>query len=299
MRRLGALVVSAALTLGAGGPAAFAESPPPAACEHHDSFGRCVVSVHQPGGGGGVGGSPQPVQVCKDLLNQPIPCSDPSLGYWDANLGCYLEYESPQPPKDSLLWQGHTDGAIYRCTTWPLTTTGVADLWFPSPPVGPVAAAVKAEESLTLPQPAGHRSPNESQERDGHPYTYVNLWTWYWTDASMWKPRSATARAGGLSATVTVTPKQLQFDPGDGSSPVACDGPGRPWTSNDGNAAPSDGGCGYRYARATRSPITSTQSIVWSVTWSASDGSSGSLPDLTTSQAGPLTVLQIETVVNR
>jgi hypothetical protein len=299
MRRVAVLLLSAALCLGAGGSVAFADSPPPVVCQHHDSFGRCIVTVHQPGGGSGGGGGQKPTQSCRDVLNDPIPCSVPGLGYWVDDPGCYLMYESPQPPKDSLFWQGHTDGVIYRCTSWPPTTTGMVDLWFPSPPVGPEAAALRAEELLTLPQPSGHRSPNESQERDGHPYTYVNLWTWYWTDASTWKPLSATARAGGVSATVTVTPKQLVFDAGDGSQPAVCDGPGRPWTSSDGNAAPADGGCGYRYTRATSSPITSTQSIVWGVTWTSSGGSSGSLADLTTSQAGPLMVLQIETVVSR
>jgi hypothetical protein len=50
---------------------------------------------------------------------------------------------------------------------------------------------------------------------------------------------------------------------------------------------------------ATSEPLTSTQSIRWAVTWRASDGESGTLPDLTTSRAGELMVLQVESVVTR
>jgi len=98
---------------------------------------------------------------------------------------------------------------------------------------------------------------------------------------------------------VTVSPMSLSFDPGDGDAPVVCDGPGRAWTSADGDGAPTDGGCGYRYRSATTQPVTSTQSIRWAVTWRASDGETGTLPDLTTSRTGQLMVLQVESVVTR
>jgi hypothetical protein len=159
--------------------------------------------------------------------------------------------------------------------------------------------ALQAEKTLKIPQPSGDRSPGQEQRFHGYPYTYVNLWTWYWTNPTSWKSLNATATAGGLAATVTVTPKSLSFDPGDGSQAALCPGPGRAWTSDDGNGAPTDGGCAYRYRSATSQPVTSTQSIRWSVTWRASDGESGTLPDITTSRTGQLMVLQVESVVTR
>jgi hypothetical protein len=99
-----------------------------------------------------------------------------------------------------------------------------------------------------------------------------------------------------VSATVTVRPSRLTFTPGDGSAPVVCGARGRPWRASDGNRHPSSGGCGYQYREATSSPITSTQSIRWSVSWRASDGTSGTLPGLTTSRSGRLMVLQVESV---
>jgi hypothetical protein len=187
------------------------------------------------------------------------------------------------------------------CTTWPPVTTGATEIWLPMAPAGadPLTLAAQAIKTLRLPQPSGDRSPSQSQRVDGEPFTYVNLWTWFWTNPASWRTRTATARAGGISATVTVTPKSLTFDPGDGSAAVGCAGPGRAWTSADGDGKLTNGGCGYRYRSATSQPVTSTQSIRWAVTWRASDGQSGTLPDLTTSRSGELMVLQIESVATR
>ncbi len=133
----------------------------------------------------------------------------------------------------------------------------------------------------------------------GYPFTWVNLWTYYWTDPSTWKSYSATATDGNQSATVTATPWELRFDPGDGSGTVSCDGPGRPWRASDGNGAPSSGACGYQYRAVTSSPITSTQTLVWKLTWQLS-GPVGGLPDtFSTSTSGQLQVMQIQTVVTR
>ena len=109
---------------------------------------------------------------------------------------------------------------------------------------------------------------------------------------------SATASAAGFSATVTARPVELDLDPGDGSDSVSCPGPGRPWQASDGNGAPTDGACAYQYTKVTSSPITSTQTLVWQITWVGTGNSSGEIPSLSTSTSGRLQVLQIQ-VVNR
>jgi hypothetical protein len=48
----------------------------------------------------------------------------------------------------------------------------------------------------------------------------------------------------------------------------------------------------------TPSPITSTQTIVWKITWIGTGGTGGEIPSLSTSTSGRLQVLQIQ-VVNR
>jgi hypothetical protein len=166
-------------------------------------------------------------------------------------------------------------------------------------PPSPATLAQRAADGFVPPSPSGHRSPSETQRYRGLPMTWVNLWTYFWTDASMWKPLTATARAGGVWATVTARPVSLIFDPGDGSPPVQCADSGRPWVEADGDAAPSDGACGYRYTRVTTAPITATQSITWQLTWVGSGNTSGRLSQRTTSTSGELNVMQIQTVVTR
>jgi hypothetical protein len=272
-------------------------------CQQHARSGQCVVTVRSRGhGGGGESGTGgDGGSRCTDASGGAVSCVRAGLGTWDQGLHCYLRLMRPQPAKSDPVWQGKTNGAVYLCTAWPPNTTGIEEIWLADPPsaVNPRALALDAERGLVLPQPTGHRSPDESQRFQGYPFTYVNLWTWFWTSPGTWRARSATAQAGRVSATVTVTPTRLTFDPGDGSGSVSCAGPGRAWSSADGNNAPSGGGCGYRYRTATNVPVVSTQSIRWSVMWTASDGASGMLPALTTSSSGQLMVLQIESVVSR
>ena len=166
--------------------------------------------------------------------------------------------------------------------------------------IDPAILAQRAADSFLLPEPSGHRSPSEAKSYNGYPVTYINLWTFYWTDPGTWKSLTATARAGASYATVTATPVSLTFDPGNGSPAVSCAGPGRPWTTSDGNSAPTDGACGYRYTTVSGPgydhPVASTQTITWQLTWTGSNNTSGILTQRTTSTTGRLNVLQIQTV---
>jgi hypothetical protein len=131
---------------------------------------------------------------------------------------------------------------------------------------------------------------------EGFAFTYVNLWTWFWTDPDTYTTKIQTVTAGGISATVTAVPTGLTFDPGNGDDPVSCDGPGRPWEESDANTEP-DTGCGYRYLHVTPDgPITATASIEWAVTWTGNNGQTGALPPLITEVSQQLNVLQIQTV---
>jgi hypothetical protein len=165
-------------------------------------------------------------------------------------------------------------------------------------PPSPAKLAQRAAASFQLPLPSGHRSPSESLRYKGVPYTWVNLWTYFWTDAAMWRLLSATARAGGVWAQVVARPVSLTFDPGDGSPAVSCAGPGHPWVNADGNDAPADG-CGFRYRDVTDGTVTSTQTITWQLTWTGSGNTSGTLAQRTTSTSGQLRVMQIQVVTTR
>jgi hypothetical protein len=161
----------------------------------------------------------------------------------------------------------------------------------------PAMLAQEAYGLLRLPSPTITRSPDATNSDHGTPYTWVNLWTWFWTDPATFTPKAKTVDAGAVSATATATPTALVFDPGTGDVPVICPGPGRPWRVVDGNHAPTDGGCGYVYRR-TGAGVTATVSIRWTVTWTGSNGETGRLPELTTTASSTFAVQQVQ-VVNR
>ena len=289
---LAALLVSALASL--NGPRAYAATG--GSCDPRDP--SCTVNVggNSHGGGHGSHGSKggrtsstpgchntNPEQGCDPCPTNATPLDPSACDAYSHNLYC---------SQVSLAGTG----ASYA--TWVSFLKGIGCWHNPYVPGNPVVAAHDALASIHFPKPTGDRSPTTSLTYDGLPFTYVNLWTFYWTDPRTWKVLTATASDGDQSATVTARPVQLNFDPGNGARSVTCGGPGRPWTAADGNGAPTNGACAFQYARVASSPITTTQSIVWKITWRGTGNTSGEIPSLSTSTSEQLRVLQIQ-VVNR
>ncbi|WP_238427990.1 hypothetical protein [Frankia nepalensis] len=123
----------------------------------------------------------------------------------------------------------------------------------------------------------------------------VNVATWFAAPAGQWAPVTGTAEALGLSVSVTALPVELVFDPGDGTAPVSCAGPGATF---DASAPPPAAApdCSYIYRDASTAAPNgrfwpASLSIRWSVTWTASDGQTGALDPL-------ITTTPIEAVVH-
>jgi hypothetical protein len=314
MRRVTAALLGVLLSFWgqSGVPAAAG----PAACQQYNAHGICVVeaeSAEQPvtrpvatGSGSGDGRPDAPCTL--DPTGAAIPCQE-GPSWWVQSLQCYAQLMPEQPPKDSPVWGGHTDGAIYACTFFTgggaFPGTNGFSFWSASPPAGPAAVdpAVLAEQALrtlTIPAPTTGRYPAGTMQ-DGQPFTVVNAYTWFWTDPDSFRTLTARADAGGVWAQVTVTPTALSFDPGDGAAAVACPGPGVAWQRSDGVWAPSPAGCHYRYPHSSidqpDQQVTATYGIRWSVAWTSSTGASGTLPDLTTSSTATFAVAEVQAVV--
>jgi len=214
-----------------------------------------------------------------------VPAGDPR---WDGN----------DPTTGSLLVNTCNGPAQYLFV--PNPAPGVAGAAPPPPPPpDPAALAQQAYGELTVPKPVAKRSPpenNSDPQYGGQSYTWTNLWTFIW--AGEWQSYARTVELRGVSATVTATPTALVFDPGDGSAPVTCDGPGRPWTDADGSNPPSAGACGHMYRAVTpNGPLTATTSIQWSVAWTSNVGAGGTFPVLTTQSSSSFLVEQIQVVI--
>jgi hypothetical protein len=315
MRRLTALVmlvlVFASLPLSNAMSAAATNHPP--ACKEHDSRGVCVVAVAEPSGGSNgtpgsapdqAGGQVRTPAVCT-ADGIPVPCQDGNA-WWVQSMGCYVSVVSPPPPQTDPVWEGHTNGAVYSCVFLPmLPGTGGIRFWSATSPgnpnvVDPVDLARRALKTLLIPSPTVGRYP-AGRLKDGRPYTVVNAYTWYWSDAASFTTLTARATAGGVWSQVTVTPSRLTFTPGDGSPPVSCAGPGVAWQRGDGVWAGSPTGCDYRYPHSSiHQPVgvvTATYGIRWQVTWTSSTGAAGTLPGLTTTATSTFAVAEVESVV--
>lgn len=215
----------------------------------------------------------------------------------------------PFLPTVPPIHQGDSFAGTYYFRT---CSDGTASLvWVPIAKAGSAAAAApagvavvtsgqlarEAFDRLTLTRPTVHRSPVETNNYQGDPFTWAHISTWFWTNAGDYRPMTHTVSVGPVSATVVARPVGLLFDPGDGGDVVRCPGPGRAWTEADGNDAPNSG-CGYRYDHVTDGAVTSRLGILWRVTWTGTGGTGGTLPAMETTTDAPLRVLQIQ-VVNR
>ena len=302
VRRLLSVLVLALLVLGCiavvGRDRAVAD--PGGGCNFFTQ--TCGVGVGGGGHGGGNGGGRGGVGGGVGITMPGCHNTDPSGNGCDP---CNtLTTRIPSDPaacqiysKNLFCSQLNPDGMDYA--TWENFLQSVNCAGNTYVPGSPAVAAQNAYRSIHFPKPSGNRSPSQNQTYRGYPFTYVGLWTWFWTNGGSWRTLTATATDGDQSATVTASPVALVYDAGDGGGSQTCDGPGRAWTSDDGNAAPSDGGCAYQYHQVTTSPITSTQSIIWKITWIGTGGTAGEIPQLTTSTTGQLNVMQIQTVVTR
>ncbi len=177
-----AVTASALLMLSIAAPPARADGSDGSPIVVTGGYGGVDTSIRVPGSGGGSsdpvvqpvgGGSPNgsPAVTCSYILDTSNVASHPA------------DYPGLHAP-------GHvvgTDGSYYYryCTdglqgfVW--APGGVASVSAGVPTVRPAQLAVEARDRLVLTHPAVHRSPDQTPTFRGDPYTYPNLWTWYWT----------------------------------------------------------------------------------------------------------------------
>jgi hypothetical protein len=201
-------------------------------------------------------------------------------GVWSQERQCFVQ-RMPGEVSPENPFEGHTDGAVYRCSTPGSTGGGMFGVgpgsmylfWAPAPGqsgaptlVDPVALAERAVERMELVAPRIGMTPMTP----GAPLL-VGMDAWLWIDNDgphAFGPitRSATAGPTTVSATATVT--KVVWDMGDGST-VTCRSAGTPWRPALGTGpSPS---CGYRYESASAGErdgsFTVRATAHWRVDW--------------------------------
>ncbi|MDQ8707513.1 ATP/GTP-binding protein [Streptomyces sp. LHD-70] len=245
------------------------------------------------GGSKPSGSGAKPAKKGKGKSGPTIPCSVVKM--------------DPPPAAGSSLWQGHKpgDGAIYT-RVCPQQIGGSAvggaagglpqTFWAANPPaaVDPAQLAQEAVDKMTLLGPDIAINPKPGGRG------LVGMPVWMAADQSQntWGPNSASASAGGLTATATAKVTQVVWDMGDGTK-VTCQGPGTPYKKSYGLKTSPD--CGHVYTQPStdepggKYPVNAT--ATWSIEWQVAGGGeeSGQLTELRTSNVA-VTIVESQAV---
>ncbi|WP_411092808.1 ATP/GTP-binding protein [Streptomyces sp. 049-1] len=236
---------------------------------------NCEVEVDVPGqsGGGQTGGSGATEGGGTSGEGDP-----------DNKNVCTYKLADPQPPADSLDWEGHEpgDGAVYEQTCgWEGVegNTIVRLVWLAEPPeqetIDPAVLAQRVVDSMTL------RGPDIASPREAGRYTVgVPMWMWVNQSATTYGPNTASASAGGVTVTATAKVSKIVWQMGDGST-VTCAGPGTPYRGS--SAMVESPTCGHRYsvtsADAPGGRYSVTATSTWTIDWRGAN-QSGQLEEI-------------------
>ncbi len=262
-----------------------------------------------PGTRQNAGASSTKKQTC-EFQGNAIDCDPPGAGQWWSNdRQCWVGLADPQPPADDDVWQGNSEGAIYRCTPpsafdlWGGTVASVPTyFWSPDPPpadagVNPAELARKAVESMRLVGAKVGATPIKPDAPG-----VVGIQTWLWIDnhdANSFGPITRTATAGPVSVTATATVARVVWDMGDGTQ-VTCRGKGTEWTRADG--ARDSPTCGHTYLVDSRDQPDGAYEVQatthWEVDWDGA-GQAGTIQFTLTGPTRTMPVVEIQALRTR
>jgi len=178
----------------------------------------------------------------------------------------------------------------------------------------PITAGELARDSLVelaglLPSPDPITTPPAGQS------SIATVPVFVWTDPATWTPFevSRSDPLTGLTATARATPTTMRFDPGDGSGAQSCEGTGVAYDPNLAGGDPTTqaalpGRCTHAYELLTRNvdgsgvpgrpaAWSATLSIDWDVTWTATNGQSGTFATITKTTTFDRAVTEVQVLV--
>jgi hypothetical protein len=226
------------------------------------SSGSAGTSGQAPGGGAG---GPASTVECRYFS------ATASWGTTEATVG--------QPVTDTASFE---DGALVWLLCRDATTGVIVEqrvfTWDPAnpPPLAPSAAvlAQMAANRLQLPLPTVRTWP----PTEGRGLVHLPVWL----HLENWEPVTASAAAGGLTATVKAVPVRVEWDMDDGS--VMCTDAGSVYDPTT-DPEPSASTCSFTYRRSSVGRVDgrfhNTATVTWRLAWTATNGQGADLGELT------------------
>lgn len=261
-------------------PVRSASADGPSGCARYQD-GYCIEWTTPGGGGLGINPRTNPPQCWWQTIGDPS---------WDPTI--YLDYGIPPPPPGvEVIWQAYTclSGPAPDRIRWVMRAT-------------PQNLAVDAFGRIAgrLPAPVASSDPPPGTPAVVNVPVFVRMDNWTGTTAD-------SSCAGALCVTVSATPL-LSYLPGEpGAAEVQCAGGGSRYDPNAGDPqqqAARPGACAFSYTRRTGTPDRPAAwpaelRVTWTITWSASDGSSGALQPVVLGTAMPRAVNELQSLVRK
>lgn len=147
----------------------------------------------------------------------------------------------------------------------------------PAPVIDGGTLAKAAWKAVEIPSPVVETNPR----MDGGVQTLVGVENWVWASEDTPQSVTATATAGPVTATVTASSTGLTLSAPD--SKVSCQGFGTPWQSG---MAEGSSPCTMTFTRSSEhlgGTSTVNVGVSYSASYTATDGSQGDLPSVSTS----------------
>ena len=160
----------------------------------------------------------------------------------------------------------------------------------PRPYISGTRLAKVAWEAVKIPAPTVEANPKVGSQGA----TLVGMDTWVWATGSTPTSVTAKATAGSTTATITAGSSGLQLSAPDGKA--SCTGFGIAWHSG---MSEGSSPCTISFNRSSAhlggtTPLTIK--VAYSASYSGSDGSSGTLPAITTTSTVNLPVAEVQTL---
>ncbi len=188
---------------------------------------------------------------------------------------------NPVSPTETMAWQYCVRIADNQEVAW-IIDTAVGEI-----EVDPLTMMIEmARATINIPLPAIATSPPVGGTQ------LVGLPVWFWSNTHY--ARSVTASIPGLSATLTATPGDLVIDMGDGTT-LTCPSGGIRYDPALSHRDQSTD-CSGPYDR--HGQFTTTATVVWALTWTASNGQSGTLPPVVRRSTTVLNIQQAQAVTD-
>lgn len=163
----------------------------------------------------------------------------------------------------------------------------------PAPLIDGTTLARAAWKAVNIPAPTIETNPKIGDKGQ----TLVGMDTWVWATNGTPRAVTATATAGPVTATVTAGTAGLKLSAPD--SRPSCQGFGIPWHKGmpEGSSP-----CTIKFTRSSAhlggtTPLTT--SVVYSASFSATDGSGGSLPAITTTNTINIPVAEVQALTGK